>query len=112
MYHHSSFIRFDQNGNVDHDYQSLSDSITTLPALRSNIVELVQSVEETFQTNIPVFVENIRKDQSLVANVLKVARSSSFARMVKVDTIHDAIQLLGLEKVRDIALTSSFLSNL
>ena len=111
MYQKSSFIRFDQTGNIDHDYQSLSDSITTLPTLRSNIVELVQSVEETFRTNIPVFVESIRKDQSLVANVLKVARSSSFARMVKVDTIHDAIQLLGLEKVRDIALTSSFLSN-
>jgi putative nucleotidyltransferase with HDIG domain len=111
MHQQSFFTRFDQTGNVDHDYQSLSDSITTLPTLRSHIVELVQSVEETFRTNISFFAESIRKDQSLVAQVLKVARSSAFAQIVKVDTINDAIQLLGVNNVRDIALASSFLSS-
>ena len=112
MTQQNSFIRFDEGGNIAHDYQSLSDSITTLPTLRSNIVELVQSVEETFQTTLPVFVQKVQKDQSLVAHVLKVARSSQYARMIKVDTIHEAIELLGVEKVRDIAIASSFLGSI
>jgi putative nucleotidyltransferase with HDIG domain len=41
-----------------------------------------------------------------------VANASKYAKMVKSDTITDAIQLLGLEKVRDVALASSFMGNL
>ena len=107
----NSFLKINTNGNYEHDYQSLSDSITTLPTLRSNIVDLVQSVENTYETNIPVFVNKVRKDQSLVAQILKVARASKYSRMIQVDTISDAIQVLGVEKIRDIALTKSFVGN-
>lgn len=107
----NSFIKFDKDGNKTHDYKSLADSITTLPTLRSNIVDLVQSIENTYQTDIPIFVNNVRKDQSLVAQILKVARASKYARLIQVDTISDAIQVLGVERLRNIALTQSFLGN-
>ena len=107
----NSFIKFDENGQKSHDYKRLADSITTLPTLRSNIVELVQSTENSFQTNIPIFVENVKKDQSLVAKVLKVARASKYAQLIQVDTISDAIQVLGVDKLRDIALRERFLGN-
>ena len=106
-----SFVKFDENGQQTHDYKSLADSITTLPTLRSNIVDLVQSVEDSCETNIPDFVDKVRKDQSLVAQILKVARASKYARMIQVDTISDAIQVLGVQKLRDIAITQSFLGN-
>ena len=50
----------DENGQQTHDYKSLADSITTLPTLRSNIVDLVQSVEDSCETNIPDFVHKVR----------------------------------------------------
>ena len=58
-------------------------------------MDLVQSVENTYETNIPVFVNKVRKDQSLVAQILKVARASKYARMIQVDTISDAIPGFG-----------------
>ncbi len=111
MTQQSSFLKFDGSGNYDHDYQSLSDSITTLPTLRSNIVELVQSIESAYETNVPVLVQKVKEDLSLVAHILKVARASKYAQMIQVDTINDAIQVLGVEKIRDIALAKSFLGN-
>ena len=107
----SSYIKFDENGRQVHDYKSLADSITTLPTLRSNIVELVQSIENSFGTNISVFVDKIRKDQSLVAKILRVARASKYARLIQVDTVSDAIQVLGVERLRDVALKESLMGN-
>jgi HD-like signal output (HDOD) protein len=107
----NSFIKFDENGGQIHDYKSLADSITTLPTLRSNIVELVQSIENSFETNISVFVDKIRKDQSLVVKILRVARASKYARLIQVDTVSDAIQVLGVERVRDEALRESLIGN-
>ena len=93
----SSYIKFDENGRQVHDYKSLADSITTLPTLRSNIVELVQSIENSFETNISVFVDKIRKDQSLVAKILH-GKASKYARLIQVDTVSDAIQVLGVKE--------------
>ena len=99
-----SLTHFHQSGCAEQNCLSFLNHLAALPGLSSNLVELVESVEETFQTNLSAFAEKIQKDEGLVAKVLKTARSSSFIRMVKVDTIHDAIQLLGVEKIRDIAL--------
>ena len=112
MSKHSSFLKLNTHGNYEHDYRSLADSITTLPTLRSNIIELVQSVEDACETDLPLLVEKIRVDQSLVALVLKLARSSAYAQKTSVDTVKEAILLLGIEKVRDIALSARFLGNI
>jgi HD-like signal output (HDOD) protein len=100
----TSLINFHQGDCTEQDSLILKDYLAALPGLSSNVIELLESVKETFQTNLSSFAEEVKKDDGLVEKVLKTARSSSFIRMVRVDTINDAIQLLGVEKFRDIAL--------
>jgi HD-like signal output (HDOD) protein len=100
----TSLINFHQGDCTEQDSLILKDYLAAQPGLSSNVIELLESVKETFQTNLSSFAEEVKKDDGLVEKVLKTARSSSFIRMVRVDTINDAIQLLGVEKFRDIAL--------
>ena len=108
----STFTKFDMDGNIRHDYNSLADSITSLPVLSSSVIQLVSFTEKSNETDIDDVLSIINEDQSLTSHVLRVANASKYAKMVKSDTLTDAIQLLGLEKVRDVALASSFIGNL
>lgn len=108
----STFTKFDMDGNIRHDYNSLADSITSLPVLSSSVIQLVSFTEKSNETDIDDVLSIINEDQSLTSHVLRVANASKYAKMVKSDTLTDAIQLLGLEKVRDVALASSFMGNL
>ena len=108
----STFTKFDRDGNIRHDYNSLADSITSLPVLSSSVIQLVSFTEKSNETDIDDVLSIINDDQSLTSHVLRVANASKYAKMVKSDTLTDAIQLLGLEKVRDVALASSFMGNL
>ena len=108
----STFTKFDTDGNIGHDYYSLADSISTLPVLSSSVIELVSFVENSYDGDIDNILNIIKEDQSLTSHVLRVANASKYAKMVKSETLTDAIQLLGFEKVRDVALASSFIGNL
>lgn len=108
----STFTKFDRDGNIRHDYNSLADSITSLPVLSSSVIQLVSFTEKSNETDVDDVLSVINEDQSLTSHVLRVANASKYAKMVKSDTLTDAIQLLGLEKVRDVALASSFIGNL
>ena len=108
----STFTKFDRDGNIRHDYNSLADSITSLPVLSSSVIQLVSFTEKSNETDVDDVLSVINEDQSLTSHVLRVANASKYAKMVKSDTLTDAIQLLGLEKVRDVALASSFMGNL
>jgi len=108
----STFTKVDLDGNIRHDYNSLADSITSLPVLSSSVIQLVSFTEKSNETDIDDVLSIINEDQSLTSHVLRVANASKYAKMVKSDTLTDAIQLLGLEKVRDVALASSFMGNL
>ena len=108
----STFTKVDLDGNIRHDYNSLADSITSLPVLSSSVIQLVSFTEKSNVTDIDDVLSIINADQSLTSHVLRVANASKYAKIVKSDTLTDAIQLLGLEKVRDVALASSFMGNL
>ena len=108
----STFTKVDLDGNIRHDYNSLADSITALPVLSSSVIQLVSFTEKSNETDIDDVLSIINEDQSLTSHVLRVANASKYVKFVKSDTLTDAIQLLGLEKVRDVALASSFMGNL
>ena len=105
-------MKFNEYGNPIYNYQDLSDEIASLPVLKSNVIELVEAVENNYRIDSETLSLSIQKDQSLVANVLKLARCSVLASRFRIETITDAISVLGVEKIKDLAVASSFMNNL
>jgi HD-like signal output (HDOD) protein len=54
-------------------------------------------------------VDLISHDKSLAAQCLRMANSSLFGRRENVDTIRSAVLALGLQRIRDMALSCSIL---
>ena len=104
-------MKFNEYGNPIYNYQDLSDEIASLPVLKSNVIELVEAVENNYRIDSETLSLSIQKDQSLVANVLKLARCSVLASRFRIETITDAISVLGVEKIKD-WLWPSFANNL
>jgi HD-like signal output (HDOD) protein len=83
------------------------DHMPTIPAV---LVPLLRYLERPVeQMEIPQVVSLISQDESLVTKCLSLANSPLFGRPKEVDTIHGAVVALGMQRMRDIALSCSVL---
>ncbi len=78
-------------------------SLATLPAVAMEILDLVNDPDATADD----FNLAISKDPTLVTQVLKVVNSSFYGMPRQVDTIQQAVVILGLSAIRNIAIASS-----
>jgi len=83
-----------------------SAELPTLPAVASRLLELT-SREDTAFTDI---AELIAQDIALSAKILKVANSAFYNFPRQIVSIHQAVSLLGINAVRSLALSFTFLS--
>lgn len=81
--------------------------VHSLPSLPSVVMDLLASLDDDADLNIPVLAQLIEKDQSLSARTLRIANSSFYGMPRQVRTVADAIALLGFQTVRSIALAAS-----
>ena len=81
-----------------------------LPSLSPIAMKIVSmaSQEETTVKQISAIVKN---DPSLTARILKIANSSLYSFRMKISTLTQAISLLGMSAVRNIALCVSILDS-
>ncbi|QIJ70910.1 HDOD domain-containing protein [Thermosulfuriphilus ammonigenes] len=93
-------------------YQNLRNRILQvedLPTVPATILRLIESLG-----NVEVTVEElediIRYDQSLTSKVLSVANSAFYGHRVPITTVKRAIIALGLDEVRNIALSIMMIS--
>ena len=82
----------------------LVNRIKQLPALPAVVHHLTEVTEDPDAT-ISAVEEVIRADQSLTAKVLKLVNSAFFALRSRVSTVHHAAVILGLDALRNMALT-------
>ncbi len=75
-------------------------SVPTLPQVAIKVISLVSNPN----TTIKEFAEVIRADQALTGRLLRMANSAHYAQSAKVTNIERAMILLGLERVKAIAL--------
>ena len=68
------------------------------------VANKVMAVSKDPQSSMGTLSEIIQYDQALTANLLKAANSAYFGLSKKVDSLHQAIVYLGMDKVVDLVL--------
>ncbi len=83
---------------------SLLKDVKTLPSPPSIAIKIIQEVKRG-QSSIRELVNIISFDPALTAKILKVANSSFYSLPDKVDSVERAVNILGLEGLKNIALS-------
>ncbi len=86
--------------------QTLATQPIDLPvfnAVALNVLELTSKTD----TNINDIVSSICEDQSLAAQVLKMANSAAFAGLSRMDTIKASVVRLGAKQVANLVMTAA-----
>ena len=76
------------------------DSLAPIPPIATQILALAEDQDACLRK----IAELIRHDPPITANILKVCNSAYFGLVQKVESIHEALTLLGLDKVTELVL--------
>lgn len=83
-----------------------SDRLPTLPPVAMKLLYMTSGDEAT----LPAIASLVSQDVSLTTRMLKVANSAFYTFKFKVSTINQAVSALGLNAVRNLVLSCTFLS--
>ena len=87
------------------DVGTFLQSVGKLPSLPSIYYELNRAVENP-SSSVSSIGEVIQQDQSLTSRLLRLANSALYSFPSKIGTIEEALQLIGLREVQDLALAT------
>ncbi len=79
------------------------DDVSSLPDVAARVIEVVNN-PETSVMDLRAVVES---DASLVARLLRNVNSAAYGLRSRVDSIHQAISLLGFNTIKNLAITAS-----
>jgi putative nucleotidyltransferase with HDIG domain len=87
------------------DAAAFVKQVGKLPSLPTLYYELTKAVDDP-KASIAMIGTVVRKDQSLASRLLKLANSAYYSFPSQVETIEEALQLIGLREMRDLALAT------
>jgi putative nucleotidyltransferase with HDIG domain len=85
--------------------QAILANIESLPSLPSVVIETLRLANDD-RAGADDFEKILRQDQVLTARVLKLVNSSFFGLRAKIDTIPQAIVVLGMKSLRSVVLAA------
>lgn len=85
--------------------------VQSLPSLPTLVLDLLASLQDA-DVEVEVLARKVVLDQVLTARALRVANSSFYGRQRKVATVHEAITVLGIHGMRNLALTATLMARL
>src|SRR5947199_4310500 len=86
------------------------DSLDHMPSIPAALFPLLHYLGQPLDSlDVQQVVDLISQDKSLAAQCLRMANSSLFGRRESVESIRSAVLSLGLQRIRDIALSCSVL---
>ncbi|MGH9565654.1 MAG: HDOD domain-containing protein [Candidatus Angelobacter sp.] len=87
------------------------EELDRMPTLPVSLIPLLRYMEQPDEAlDLQQVIELISQDKSLAVQCLHMANSPLFGRSQTVGTIRDAVVALGLQRMRDIAVSCSMLS--
>ena len=89
------------------DIISEIDILKPIPPVATQILVLAEDIN----SSLSEIADLIIHDPAITANVLKMCNSAYFGLPRKVDSVRDAISLLGLDHVVDLVLMNSLSGN-
>ncbi len=88
------------------EVEELVGQIETLPALPAVLAELMQAMERSAsEVDLNRVIELVSLDESVAGQCLHMANSALFGRHSRVETVHEAVVILGLWRVNDIVFS-------
>jgi len=84
--------------------------IHALPSLPAVVLELLSSLDQE-NVNLDTLARKISLDQALTAKTLRLANSSFYGMQRQVTTIGEAIAVLGIQTVRNLATTAALIGS-
>ncbi len=88
------------------DPEMVARSIVKLPSLPVIVLDLLRSIEDE-NISADMLAAKMSTDVALVARLLRVANSSFYGLQRKVSSVSDAIFVLGLSSIRNMALSAT-----
>ncbi|TVR99646.1 MAG: HDOD domain-containing protein [Rhodospirillales bacterium] len=89
------------------EVRSLVAGVETLPSPPAHFAELIQALDSPTSSAASI-AAIMSRDVAMVAQTLKLTNSAYFGLPVKVDSLMHAVQLLGVETIRNLALVVGF----
>lgn len=87
------------------------EGLESMPTLPVTLIPLLRYLEQPMDTlDVQEIVDLISKDKALSAQCLQMANSPLFGRWQAVDSIRGAVVALGIQRMRDIAVSCSVLT--
>jgi putative nucleotidyltransferase with HDIG domain len=84
--------------------------IQKLPSLPNVVVEILHHFENE-NVDVSTLAKNIANDQALVARVMRVANSPFFGLSGQIETLFEAISVLGFNNLRGLVTAAAFINN-
>ena len=86
------------------------ETLDHIPSIPVALFPLLRYLEQPLDAlDVQQVVDMISQDKSLAAQCLRMANSSLFGRREDIDNLRSAVVALGLQRIRDIALSCSIL---
>ncbi len=85
--------------------QEVAAAVAELPAMPSSITEVIAACDDHDMT-VGQLSQVILRDQSLTANILKLANSAFYGHARRVTTVTEAVVLLGFSAIKSLAISS------
>lgn len=85
---------------------SLLSDVSSVPSLPLHYSRLDEAINHP-RSSIADIAKVLSEDQGLAARILKLANSPLFGYFSKIDTITQAVTIIGIQQVRDLALAIS-----
>lgn len=86
--------------------ESLLSDVSSVPSLPHLYTRLDETINHP-RSSIADIAKVLSEDQGLAARILKLANSPLFGYFSKIDTITQAVTIIGIQQVRDLALAIS-----
>lgn len=86
--------------------QSLLRQVRDLPALPDVAMRVMRAAEDT-RSSMSEVAHTISRDQALTTRVLRLANSSFYGAVRTISTVSDAVVLLGMRTLRNLAMAAS-----
>lgn len=91
------------------DLAAFVNQAGALPSLPAVYLELTREVDSPY-SSLKSIGDIIRKDPSLTSRLLQLANSALYGGPSRVGTIEEALQLIGLREIRDLALATTVIT--
>ncbi len=79
--------------------------ITDLPPFPANIVRIMELCDDQ-DSSLDVIADGILSDPALTTSILKLSNSAAFVTAKRIETVNEAVKILGIKNIRSLIMAS------